>query len=530
ATPAASEKFSVEILNATAENTSESLGLIFQPALDSLETVVIQTSASLAISQVVLPDTVIASQLEPWRIKVVVVNSGGARAVIDAPKPADITFRVEGQTQNDYIVVPPDELAGGGLMLSSGQSDTLIYRVTNTGENAGSGIVQVNLTAQDQNSRQTLSAQRNQNYYVASTAAVQLVKTMPICPNYNALYDRGYVNRGQQFIVRVYVRNLGRKKVKDVDIKVSAQYGSIIEDSLRTIPTIEHGSLDSMNFHIQADPNFTRINEVFTSEIVSAKEFDTNQPAKIDNSGDNKARVTVQDSARLKLDAHTENHHTVYTINQLFNVEAKVSNIGSPPAQVDSSGSLMIKVPDNYLIVVGEDTLQNNNVVLFYPGVTHRWSILTPEVASGPDTILVSILNVPNDKNVAAPAIVIQNMDTIIVRTEATNLIINSFGVSAPEGAIDNILSTHQEFTVQAHIQYSSNLENVRAGLRLPKGTPYYQFLSPADSIQNVNSLIPVNWRLRAPEVNDTGNRNIYLVITATERGNPQQLVYSDSI
>jgi len=529
ATPNPGELFSVRLTNVIAENTQESLGVILENALDSLEVVVIQNPATFEIVNIIAPVSVTASQVEPWLIKVVVENNGGAGVEIDPPKESDVVIKVEGEIKSDYIIVPPDQLSGGGLVLAGGSVDTLIYVVTTTGEDAGNAVIEISQTGHDQNDGQLLSGQNSHEFYIQSTAAVQLKKTKPVCLNYDAQLDKGYVNRGQMFLVRVWVQNLGRKKVRDVVINLTQSYNSIINEPQKTIASIEHGSMDSVDFEIIADPDFTRINEVFTSEIISAQEYDTGLDAIIDNSGDTIARVAIQDSANLKMEAHTENYHSIYTINQVFAVNAKVKNLGSPAAQVDSSGTLRISIPDSYGIIVEGDTLQGNNVASFYPEVEHSWSILTPEVASDQDTIFVSILNVPNDKNIQQPANVTQQTDTILVKTESTN-IIYSTKIAEPEGAVDSVLSTQQSFVVQTDIQYSPNLENVIATLSLPSGNPAYRFDAQTDSSQNVISLDPVRWKIRAPDEADNESRKIIITIRADEQGNPVPVLYRDSL
>ncbi|OQX86855.1 hypothetical protein B6D60_05330, partial [candidate division KSB1 bacterium 4484_87] len=479
--PISSEKFSVAVSQAEAENTAEAMGVEFAAALDSVEIVTIQQPAHLSITKISAPDTVRASQSDPWEIKIAVRNSGGADMILATPQASDIVFSVEGEQKSDYIVQPPTELVGGGLLLSGGNSDTLIYLVNHTGEDAGDGEIIAQIAGTDKNSGQILSRQGTRNFYIRSTAAVQLVRTLPICPNYNSQLDRGVVNRGQNFSVRVWVRNLGRKKVKNVQVQLATDGGSIIAEPIREIASIEHNALDSLDFQITANPASPVDYEFFTSKIISAKEYDTNLPAAIDNSGDDRALIAITDSARLSISAHTEKDFSVYTINQVFTLYGEVENIGSPPALVDSSGTMMVLVPQDYRIIVGEDTLQSNNVVAFYPGVSFDWHILTPEIATGPDTIIVTLLNTPLDLNLLEPAQVIRAKDTVVVSTVATNILDSTF-VAEPIGARDGILSTQQEFTVESDIQFSPNIEQVWATLSLSAVDNDYRFQTPSDS------------------------------------------------
>jgi len=515
--------FKAEITKVEAQNTKESKGVIHETSPDSTESVIIQTPATFQIANIITPDTIRASQVEPWEIVLVVRNIGQASATITAPEANDIVIKLEQVDYKDYIILPPSALQSGGLILSGGRTDTLIYTVMTTGNNAGSANIEVALQANDMNNQQLLIAQKSYEFYISSSSAVQLLKTEPICNNYDG--EKGLVNRGQLFPIRVTIQNLGRKRVRDVVVKLTKSGGSIISQDQLTLPSIDHNDTRYADFQITADPDQTNLNEVFTSEIISAIEYDTGLPAFVDNTRNNKARIAVHDSAKLELQAWTTD--TTYTINQKFALKAQVKNLGNLPAEVDDSGLLRLFVPDGYRIIVGTDTIPASNGVSFKPNQTIEWSVLTPEFASGPDTLIVSIENTPKDKNINSRALVVQRNDTVLVRTLATN-ILYSTSIAEPEGATDGIVSTLQDFTVQSVIQYSRNLKNVQATLVLPEGNPQYKFQSTADSTQDVGSLSPVKWVLNAPESPDGDSRKILIKITAFEKGNP--LLFIDSV
>jgi len=520
---AATEIFKVEISTVEAQNTKEPAGVFYELAADSTETVIIQNPATFQITNIITSDTVRASQVEWWDIALVVRNMGQAATVIQTPTTDDMVIKVNNVDYNDYIISPPAALQGGGLILTGGRTDTLIYTVTTSPSNAGSASIEVVLQANDLNDQTALIAPGRYDFYISSSAAVQLLSTEVICNNYDGA--KGLVNRGQPFPLRVTVQNLGRKKVKDVVVKLTNTGGSIISQDQMTIQSIEHNETRFADFQITADPNQVNINELFTSEIISAVEFDTGLPAFIDNTGNNIARIAVYDSAKLELSAWATD--TVFTINQDFSVKAMVKNLGDYPAPVDDSGLLRLSVPGGYRIIAGTDTIAGSHGVSFKANQLSEWSVLTPEYASGPDTLIVSIENEPLDKNIDQRAVVVQRDDSIIVRTLATN-ILYSTGIIEPEGAIDGIVSTYQNFTVESNIQYSDNLKDVMATLVLPEGNPVYRFHSAADSIQNVQKGVPVQWKLFAPGDEDNALRMIQVKITASEKGNP--LLFKDTI
>jgi hypothetical protein len=512
--PIQSELFTATVTEAEAANTSEAMGLVVEFSPDSTEAVTIQNPANVQISDIVVPGQIRASQTDNWEINVAVVNNGGAAAVFTALSANDIKIILSDSVRTDYIILAPAELSIGGLTLNGGQQASLTYIVDRTGEDAGTGALEVSLNVNDKNDQQAFNVQESKNIYVQSTAAVQLLETVPICFNYDG--EKGLVNRGQNFKVRVAVQNLGRKPVRDVNVSLSASGGSVISASPKVISSIGSNEVDSVDFDITADPSTVTPNEVFTSEIISATEDDTGLPAAIDNSGDSKARIAVKDSAKLVVSAWTETNDSVYTINQTFKMKAKVSLVGDSPAPVDNSGLIGLFIPENYGIIVGADTLTDNSVITFVPEQTYEWLMLTPEIASGPDTLNVSIVQPPKDLNLNQPAILAEQHDTVFVRTEATD-ILYSAKVIEPSGARDGVVSTLQEFTIQATIQYSENLRDVSVSLVLPEGDPLYRFVSPADSLQYPQNLNPVEWVIRAPGERDYEFRNFVVTIRAYE-------------
>ncbi|HEX9973123.1 MAG TPA: hypothetical protein VGD14_13715 [bacterium] len=521
------ETFTTKIDKVEAQNTKEPAGVSRELAADSTETAIIQTPAIFQVANIVTPDTIRAAQVETWKIAVVVRNSGQASLAVQTPTSADIKIRVSNVDYKDYILTAPSALQSGSLILTGGRTDTLIYIVTTTPVNAGQSSVEVVLQGNDKNSQKLLIAPGYQEFNIRSSSAVQLFKTEPVlCFNFDG--EKALVNRGQQFAVRVTVQNLGRKKVKDVALKLTTSGASLIAQSQKSITSIEYNETMFADFQITADPNNVNPNEVFTSEILSALEFDTNLPATIDNAGDNRARIAIYDSAKLALNAWTSTGDSVYTINQKFTVKAKVQNLVGTPAPVDDSGILRLYVPESYRVIVGTDTIPGSSSLTFQPGQDLEWAVLTPEFASGPDTILVTIENEPKDRNIDQKAIVVQRSKKIVVRTLSSN-IIYSTSIASPGGALDGVVSTLQEFTVQSVIQFSENLKNVQATLVLPEKTPRYKFVSVADSAQNVSqSLVPINWRLNAPENADNDFRTIRMKITAFEKG--KQLIFRDSL
>ncbi|MDZ7261361.1 MAG: hypothetical protein ONB05_04570, partial [candidate division KSB1 bacterium] len=509
-TPSSGETFFAKILSARADNTNELVPV--SPAQDSVETVILQTPASLKITTILAPAKVQANQLAPWTIRVVVSNQGQAALTLLPPTPQDISIKIEDKIQRDYIIEAPDGLRGGGLTLTGGKIDTLVYKVTRTGEQGGSGTIAVLLKAKDKNDDRELTAQGQTPLFVETSALVQIRTTSVL--SYNRDGETDLINTGQTFRLTVLVENNGREQIDSVRVALSSDGNSTITETKPLIEFIAPSAIDSAYFTIKAD-TLERL-ERFTARILSGTAHESGLPALIGTGIDTTATIRIQKPATLKVFIHEID--TIFTVNQQFTLKASVINLGT--AAVEGTGKLVLRVPVNYSIRT--QTVSRSDTVAFRINELLSWDIVTPDKASGPDTIVVEMIQVPKDKNSNEPAAIAVGSDTLVARTLSSKLLINSLAIIAPEGAKDGIVSTGQSFTVQAVISYSQNLKNVAAELTLPSE---YEFVAGYSSRQSVSNK-PVQWKARAPE-NRLSTKQMELTVTAVDK---DQITIRDSL
>ena len=515
------EIFTAKILQAFSANTGDTIRVA--TPLDSVAEARIQKPAALAISEVFASrDTVSASQTDEWQIYVVVQDTGEANLLMKNFSASDVVFTIDGEAQQDYLIKAPDSLTSGGHILYGGQVDTLIYRVKATGHLGGTAAITVSLSGRDVNSLLSLSGSQSTSVVVQTSATIQIINTTISSPH---VVDNGNaeVNLKQQFTVNVFVENKGNERVDSVKVGLRTKGNSQLLDSLRTILSIPARSIRFTQFDVTADSVENLLGEEFDSRLISGKAAVSNVPAVLAEPLDSVAVARIEKPALLEAKGSLNDQDGILSANQVFEVRADVANNGR--SGTIGSGTMTLKIPDNYKLLRNGDTLSvSTDTVSFSVGTRVTWSILTPQTTQGPDTLFLDILSAPKDENTLKAAALEKAKDTLVVNTIGTSQITSSGAIVNPQGARDGIVSTEEEFTVVTHISATPNLTQLKGELTIPRG---YVYLSPKiESVQGDS----IAWTIRSPEIQDQETK--YLRITARGTDESGTLVESvvDSI
>jgi len=515
------EIFISRLLEAYSANTGDTISVA--PAIDSVALAKIQKPAALAIKEVYpSQNRVLASQTDEWQVFVVVQDTGQANILLNDFTTSNIVFQINGQDQEDYLIEAPDSLRGGGQELVGGQTDTLIYRIKATGHLGGTATILATLNGRDVNSLHTLSASNSTSILVQTSAAIQIINTTISSPH---VVDNGNaeVNMKQQFTVNVFVENKGNERVDSVKVKLRTKGQSQLLDSLRTIPTIPARSIRFAQFDVIADSAENLLGEEFDSRLISGKAFVSHLPAVLAEALDSVAVARIEKPAQLKAKGSLNDQDGILSADQAFEVRAVVVNNGR--SGTIGSGTIMVKLPENYRLLRNGDTLSvSADTVSFSVGTRVTWNVLTPQTTQGPDTLFLRILTIPKDENTLKAAALAKATDTIVVNTIGTSQIASNGAIVDPPGAKDGVVSTEEEFTVATHISATPNLTQLKGELTIPQG---YVYLSPKIKSVQGDSIV---WAIRSPEIQDQETK--YLRITARGTDESGTLVEStvDSI
>ena len=334
-----------------------------------------------------------------------------------------------------------------------------------------------------------------------------------------------YVNLNQTVPVVVKVTNSGQDTIKTATIKIYRNDVSFLGSvDITQIPPAPD-SIRTAVLNWDADQLGSN---VFKAVISNAKDM-IDQPVTILQPIDNTEEVIVQQPSQLIVSAQITEPigalDSVVTLQQPFKISATVQNAGSSPF---SPGQLLIKLPSNYeLVEDSADTMQTftqkSNQV--------SWTIrpIALSQASQFDSIYVQMKTIPVDSNSAQPVMVVKSQEIVPVKVENKGLVQTLIQITAPQGAVDSILSAGQEFVVQGQFQFEGPIAptDKKARIILPEGFSVKDSTSRSlpDGLGNAQA----SWTLVAPSKASSGLFNIFIDAIVKDANSGQLLTIRSS-
>jgi hypothetical protein len=471
-------------LEAYADNNIDHL--ISQGSTDDTTRVVIQDEADLIVERVVTSRSqVLGGQADPWTVKIAVHNQGQAVIILDTLEAGDISFRVSGIYQSDYLVIPPVSLKGGGLYLETGEIDTLIYTVTSTGRLGGSVEVRANINGRDKNDNNIVSGTNSTTIIVQSETNFRIIATHIQTLNKTDA-GNGYVNTDQIFNVIVVVENGLGETVNNVQIGLQTFGASIIQDGLLQIDRLTPTRWDSVEFVVNAAALENLSGEKFTATINQATLENSGLPAPVGSALDSTAVVFIQEPAHLSLSLELSNTDGIFSTGQNFILQVSLLNSGT--GAVDSSGRVHITLPPNYTLV------SPGEIAVITTDTPVQWNITAPSEAQSTRSAYVILDPLPKQKNTGTNAEIYTQTVSIDITTILSQLAA-TLSISSPEGAADGVVSSGQSFELRAIIQWV-NVKDITAEISLPSN---YK-VPPSEVVKSVISP-EIYWQIEAPGV-----------------------------
>ncbi|MFQ5864978.1 MAG: hypothetical protein ACE5IW_07095, partial [bacterium] len=344
---------------------------------------------------------------------------------------------------------------------------------------------------------------------VGSTGQFLIANTQP--NTINKSQDVGIVNTNQQFGIEVQIRNGLSEAVLDVKVRLTSNGSSVIQANEIIISRISDNSSQSVTFDITASSTQNPAGEEFTAQIIEATKELSGGNAPIGAPIDNNAFVQIQTPAELRVQFTRLDQFQ--TASDTFQVQATVTNLGQ--AEVDNSGRLRLTIPSNYTLLPTNPAEQSFSV-----DVPVEWEVKAPDTSTALETFIVAISQIPKDKNIDSLSAVETSADLREVQTLAVDLIVDEFSIIDPAGAMDDTLSTGQEFELRSLISYSENIDSVRAELMLALGYGFGPGFST--SVLLTNGQDQVNWRLVAPTQAHQNPRTLEVSFVSFDEGTPR--------
>ena len=520
------------IESALGANSGEPVPIL-DPSTNDTTFAILTQGAELVIDDVWPTTDIIdaGSRFDAWNILVHVRNPGQADLQFVSIADTNVHFSVNGISDPDYRVVPPEGLLrSGGFILKADTQDTLVYTITKNGELIGTADFYVLLEAIDLNTNgdSLLTAIGDSSVFVANNAVVEIYETLPEVNVFDE-NDFGLVNRGQDFEVSVKVRTGQNVGVENVVVQLATEGNSVISAPLDTIEVIDADEFKSATFSIQADeswdPSSGDLTEIFLAEIIEAYARNDTLPLNPRDpaQGADEAKVRIQVPAELTyLLQLGEYGGSTVVAGEEFQAVARMVNLGTAPIGV---GQIELTPPEGYRV---KDSLNQWQTIpvskdfslgLGTDSLNVRFDMIAPASMTGPDTIISSITTRPVDRNSNAPVFLSNDIDSLLViKTDSTLLAIDYFTIKDPEGARDGVLSTEQQFILETVILSSKSLTDRKATLNPPilGINPAYELLTPpvVDIDDETDTL---RWIIQAPLTPIGDPHQFDLIVTGGE-------------
>ena len=479
---------------------------------DSFQDMTIQNPAELHISQIILSkNQIVAAQVDPWTIDVVLFNAGSSSIVFDAFSASQIGFFANGIRQEDYIIQAPTALNHSGMILPGNSLDTLRYTVTATGRLGGAIDVQPSISGVDANDLTGVQPETVQpaRVQVEAETEFRIIQSYVLTPHRNEA-GNGFVDTEQTFQVVVKVENGLGETIRDVLVDLTGAGASQIMQSRQSIALMAPSEVDSVIFNITAPSAANSSGDRFTAVIGGGVLVTSGGLAPRGPALDATATAYVQTPAALALTIELSPPAGQFSEGQVFTFSAALSNEGE--GEVNTGSAARIVLPEGYTLEANQS--QTLPVLV---GEKVSWSVRAPQSHhSPPRTAYVILEPIPLALNTETPAAMAMPTVSVDLQTVETALSADLL-IDSPLGAVDGILSTAQSFVLRLAVS-KQNVQEVSATLSLPAG-----YSSTDNFIKSVNGQ-DVLWHILAPG-SAAQSRNIQVTIEGKDVFQPDVTV-----
>jgi hypothetical protein len=299
-----------------------------------------------------------------------------------------------------------------------------------------------------------------------------------------------YVNTGQPFSTPVTISNDGDEAVNDIWVHLQTDGGSVIELDSILIVTLLGDSSNTVTFNIEAGA-LPDTSEIFTSSLSGGIGGVSGNPVQILQPDDNTSNIVIQEPAELSLDSLSvvsppEALDDTVAVDQIITISTFVENHGQ--AGLDGEQYLSLVVGNSGFLPT--DSIYTRYFELDEPVI---WEIMAPSYTVDSAEISIRFANEIYDINDSSSAI---GQDSVSFRIFTVNdeaTLEQSVSVTDPPGAVDQIVSTDQIFTITNILEPSGLYEDLTSEINLPDG------FSSLDPVLVYPENDTITWRIKAP-------------------------------
>jgi hypothetical protein len=361
----------------TTTGSAAVLGIVWatgvgQERAERFAQVEVQSPAQLVINQVIPSrSTVTQGQTLNWTVDVAVTNTGGSDVTIDfSAAKTDLLFN----PATGFSYQRPTALKSGGVQLAAGATDTLVYTVTVTGNQAGEASIGAKVAGVENNSGIERSDDTSDSG--AGSVTVQTppdIRLLMVRALFNGI-EITRVNTGQRFLLQVQVRNDGEEEAQGVKIEFGTSGSSTWSPTTITLPSVP-GSSTRTGLTTFTAANTPSPSDTFFARIVEATGANTQEIVAPSPPTDSSAVVLIETPAALNIPTITLATDTISAFQANWEIRVSVSNTGDaaltldPPAASDLKFEIENQEQIDYIVQPPESFLEGG---LNLPGGTTK--------------------------------------------------------------------------------------------------------------------------------------------------------------
>jgi len=290
------------------------------------------------------------------------------------------------------------------------------------------------------------------------------------------------------------------------------------QDSTKLIP----GSTNTQSWELQAANSATTV-PGWLKVIVSGKTDGVTESVRDSFS------VVVQARAELEFNdiSTSSENDSIFSTGQEFDLNVKVESRDANQAMVEGVAELIIDLGSTGITLIDEPSIKD-----FKVDSVVTWRLKAPDAEFEKSPITIFMESIPYDVNTNEPADIYKDKTRIDFQVEtvlSANITVSNLRIISPYGATDKIISSYQEFTINAFVSWDNCINIPLVTLQLPAGftTPESNPKNPSDTGQQQGS---VSWRIQARET-AVQDQNIWLLLSAYDANTGSMFsVASDSI
>ncbi|MCB0267014.1 MAG: hypothetical protein KDH95_02495, partial [Calditrichaeota bacterium] len=309
----------------------------------------------------------------------------------------------------------------------------------------------------------------------------------------------GVVSTDQTFGLRVLVSKTGTALTSGsntLNVSLPANY-LFSGDTTFTLLT---GVADTLQ--ITAPNIASALDTISVTLQTAANDTNTNAPATVQN---DRRDIAVRTVAKANLALAITAPDSFSTGTSGMQVQLQVSNLGTAAVSADSI-PVLVEIDPNVFHFSDDGTAASRtfNVGLSGSSGTRTISLISQNQTGSSDirgTLQLAGISDVNNNPAGATVFSSVPQDTASVAVVNSGTVqINNFAIITPAGAVDSTISTGQQFTLQAQVNFAGNLltGTRRTTLTLPAGSGFTTN-SPLEVFANQNGVDTVNWVIQAP-------------------------------